>query len=81
MPMPTATEADKPAIYELTALLLHITNQVDAPPGVVLTALLGAYANFATDAGFGAAVPIALRSAADVLEQNMTSLLGQTVTH
>jgi hypothetical protein len=81
MPMPTVTEADKPAIYELTALLLHIANQVDALPGVALNALLGAYTNFAVEAGFGTDVPAALRSAADVLEQNMPRLLGETATH
>ncbi len=81
MSMPTVTDAEKPAIAELTALLLHIANQVDALPGIPLNALLGAYVNFAMDAGFGADVPAALRSAADVLEQNMPRLLGETVTH
>jgi len=81
MPMPVVTEADKPVIYELTALLLHIVNQVDAPPGAVLNALLGSYTNFAMDAGFGADVPAALRSAADVLEHNISRLLGETTTH
>lgn len=81
MPMPTVTDAEKPAIAELTALLLHIANQVDALPGIPLNALLGTYVNFAMGAGFGADVPAALRSAADVLEQNMPRLLGETVTH
>lgn len=74
MPMPQFTDADKPAVTNLTVTLLAIVDKHG--PAVVLNALLSTYFNAALNYGCAADVPAALRSAAEAIEQNINQVLA-----